>query len=53
MLDGVCCEIHGGGPRPQKVLVHNYPFEAVIMYLKRHFLFLATCMMCDFAIGLI
>lgn len=28
MLDGVGCEVRGDGPRQQKVLVYNYPFEA-------------------------
>ena len=24
----IACPVRGGGPRPQKVFVHNYPFEA-------------------------
>ena len=24
----IACPVRGGGPRPQKVFIHNYPFEA-------------------------
>ena len=27
-IGDVACPVKGGGPRPQKIFVHNYPFEA-------------------------
>ena len=38
-IGDIACPVRGGGPRPQKVFIHNYPFEASLdslsLVLKR------------------
>ena len=39
-IRGVDCDIRGGGPRPQNVLIYNFPFEIGHDVVRLHYVFL-------------